>query len=353
VDRTIAGAGYARSMGSLASSSMTLPISGIRRAPEVTVVIPTRNRWRMLSEHALASALDQKDVDLEVVVVDDASTEPQPESAVLSDPRVTVIRQEHHVGQARARNLGIAAARGQWIAFLDDDDIWSPIKLRTQLDAAASGASFVYTSVVVVDSGGRVLQTMAAADPSTFHRDMLSQCMLPAGNSTVMVESELLRRLGGFDEHLAELADWDLWIRLSGATRVAACEEPLIAYFIHPGNRRVVDDSNVFDELRYLLTKHAVMRAEGPVEFDAPAFAAWVARGRLRAGHRFSASLLYLRSGIRHRSRTNIVRSVTALLGSLLGERALAGHGLVPSGSTGAPPSWVADRRLASSSLSD
>jgi glycosyltransferase involved in cell wall biosynthesis len=324
--------------------------AALQQRPEVTVVIPTRNRWKILSEHALATALAQEDVDFEVVVVDDASTERRPTLPGLADPRVSIIRHEHHMGQARARNEGIATARGEWIAFLDDDDLWSPRKLRAQLDAAVTGASFIYASVLIVTAEGRVLEAMQAADPATFRRDMLEQCMLPAGSSTVMVRAELLRNVGGFDEHLSELADWDLWIRLSAAARVAACPQPLIAYFLHPGNRRVVDDSDVFGELEYLLAKHSAAREMEQAEFDAPAFAAWVARGRLRAGHRLSASLLYLRSGMRHRNRTNLVRSVTAVLGSLLGRRALAAHGLAPREPSVVAPAWVAGRRLAPTS---
>src|SRR5215218_5096689 len=99
--------------------------------PDVTVVIPTMDRWRLLSERALHSALTQEQVDLEVVVVDDSATD---ETAIgiagLNDERVRVIRHEQPQGLQRARNVGIAAARGDWVAFLDDDDVWAPWKLR-------------------------------------------------------------------------------------------------------------------------------------------------------------------------------------------------------------------------------
>src|SRR5690242_16683672 len=91
---------------------------------------------------------DQRDVSLEVVVVDDGSADGTREAlAALQDPRVRVVRHDQSRGQAVARDSGVAAARAEWVAFLDDDDRWSPDKLRRQLDAAAAvDADFVYTA---------------------------------------------------------------------------------------------------------------------------------------------------------------------------------------------------------------
>ena len=124
--------------------------------PTVSVVIPTRNRADVLKAHALPSALAQRDVDVEVVVVDDGSDDDDDRRALegLTDSRVRVVRHATREGQSRARNTGIEAALGEWIAFLDDDDLWSPDKLREQLDAAAADhAEFVYTGGVMVDEG--------------------------------------------------------------------------------------------------------------------------------------------------------------------------------------------------------
>src|SRR5690349_9916448 len=98
--------------------------------PEVTVVVPTRDRHARLAA-TLAGVLRQRDVDLEVVVVDEASSPPVGASA---DPRVRVLRHDEPQGVARARNAGLSAAQGAWVAFCDDDDLWGPEKLRRQLD---------------------------------------------------------------------------------------------------------------------------------------------------------------------------------------------------------------------------
>src|SRR5688500_342442 len=100
-----------------------------RDSPEVTVVIPTRDRWNLLERRALRSVLAQEDVRLEVVVVDDGSSEPAPPS-IERDERVRVVRHETSRGVPAARNTGIGEATAAWTAFLDDDDLWAPRKLR-------------------------------------------------------------------------------------------------------------------------------------------------------------------------------------------------------------------------------
>src|SRR4051794_8575982 len=100
--------------------------------PEITTIIPTRDRedwW----PRTLVSALGQKDVEAEVIVVDDGSKTPI--TTLLSPEgrrRVRVIRHDVHKGPPAARNAGIAEARGRWVALLDDDDLWAPVKLRRQ-----------------------------------------------------------------------------------------------------------------------------------------------------------------------------------------------------------------------------
>ena len=128
-------------------------------SPEVTVVIPTRNRAGFLPT-CLNAVLDQRDIELEVIVVDDASTDDT--RAVLqhlqTDQRARVISLGTRGGVAAARNAGIAEARGEWLAFLDDDDIWAPWKLSRQLSAArAVDADFAYGSAVVIDGEHNVL----------------------------------------------------------------------------------------------------------------------------------------------------------------------------------------------------
>lgn len=147
----------------------TILYGGANHPLEATVVIPTRDRWAIFSGAALPAALGQENINLEVVVVDDGSADGTADRLpALDDPRLRVLRHERSLGVARARNAGIEAARGEWIAFLDDDDIWSPRKLQTQIDAGtAAGGAFVYAGVLFLDERKRFLFGHAPPDPES------------------------------------------------------------------------------------------------------------------------------------------------------------------------------------------
>ena len=279
-------------------------------APEVSVVIPTRNRWELLSRHALASALSQVGVEVEVIVVDDASDDGSEERLeAVADPRVRMIFRERQGGQAVALNEGIGAARGEWIAFLDDDDLWSPRKLRAQLDASGPRASFVYGSMVAVDMSARVLEAVPTPPPADVRRLLRTHNVLRCPSS-VMARAEFVRKVGGLDESLNELTDWDFFIRLADSGRCAACEEIVVGYLVHPQNRRLRQDSDVETEFRYLAAKHD----EG-LPLERAGFARWVAMGHLRAGRKRAALSTYLRSAVRDRDPGNALRAGAALFG--------------------------------------
>ena len=296
---------------------MKLPRAG---SPEVSIVIPTRNRWALLDQ-SLAGALRQEDVDAEVVLVDDGSTDPMPERlGRLADPRVRVLRSPERRGVAQARNLGVEAARGEWVAFLDDDDLWSPTKLRAQLDAAARArADFVYGSAVVVDEALRVRHRQPAPPAHGIAREMLVRNAIPGGGSNVMARTALVRRLRGFDASLSVLADWDLWIRLALQAPAAACPSVLVAYLSHPGNMVVRGEYDTLREFRSLVEKHRNASRAAGVCFDRRRVYRYFARGHRRAGRRLDAARTYLRLAAAERSAADGVRA----LGALLGEPAL------------------------------
>lgn len=283
---------------------------------EVSIVVPTRDRVSLL-ERALDCALGQDEVELELVVVDDGSSDETPRLlAELSDARLRVLRNAAPEGVARARNRGMAEACGAWVAFLDDDDLWSPRKLREQLDAAgALGASFAYAAAVVVDPAGRVIDFLPAPDPAELLRSLLARNVIPAGSSNVLAGVELLRAVGGFDERLHQLADWDLWIRLAERAQAAACPEPLVAYCHHGDNMLLREQRGLFDEFEYLAVKHRRLHLERGVELDRVAFSRWLAWAHRRAGRRFSAAREYFRGAWRHRSQGDVVRGIGAILG--------------------------------------
>ena len=280
--------------------------------PVVSVVIPTRNRWPMLSTHALPSALAQEDVVLEVVVVDDASDDGTADRVeAVGDPRVRVVRNEANRRLPASRNVGAAAARGTWLAFLDDDDLWAPRKLRAQLDAAdATGATWVYAQCIVVDGEGRPLDIHPFPEPDELGALLLGGNHVPGGGSNVIVRADTFREIGGFDEGLRFFEDWDLWLRLVQVTPPATCPELVVARVEHGGNMLFRDRADVRADFERVLAK------QGPVtDAQRLAVAEWMAHEHMRAGLHLRAAALYARAGVSHRSGGNAVAAAGALFG--------------------------------------
>jgi glycosyltransferase involved in cell wall biosynthesis len=288
------------------------------RSPEVSVVIPTRDRWPLLSRHALPSALGQIGVELEVIVVDDGSTDETPvHLARVGDARLRVIRIDPADRPARsrntahARNRGVEAARGEWVAFLDDDDLWSPDKLRAQLDAAERAtASFVYSGVIAIDEDMRVLEEQEFPDPSELPSLLLHGNFVPGGGSNAMAKVELVRRAGGFDETLVFVEDWDLWIRITRLGRIAACREIHVARLEHREGALFRERPDVVEDVARLLRKYVQVGDERKL-----ATTVWLASEHYKAGRRRSAAALYFRAAVRFRSFGNLPPALGALAG--------------------------------------
>jgi glycosyltransferase involved in cell wall biosynthesis len=286
--------------------------------PEVTVVIPTQSRWGRLSTRALPTAMAQAGVDLEVIVVDDASADDTAANlGLLSDePRLRVVAHSKPRGLAHARNSGIAAARGEWVAFLDDDDVWSPFKLRRQLDAAqAANASFVYSTALYVDTDGKSVELAAAPDPDALAARLLSGEAIPAGGSNVIVKTSAIRKVGGFDEAFVHLSDFDCWIRLDRVCRVAASEEPLVAYMQHSEAMHLRKARHVVSDVRRLHRKYRSDYAVLGREFDGEGFLLFIAHQHRVAGRRFRAAGVHLIAGARYRSPRHFGRAIVLLTG--------------------------------------
>jgi glycosyltransferase involved in cell wall biosynthesis len=288
---------------------------------EVTVVIPTYNRRDLVVKTA-GAVLAQEEVDLELVVVDDASSDGTAEALEqLDDPRLRVCRHDINRRVARARNTGIAAARGLWIAFLDDDDIWSPRKLRAQLDAGArANASMVYASAVRVDEQLRVLGFEYGPEPLGLVDELLRGNAVPGGASNLLGKAELMRALGGFDEALSLCADWDFQTRLALAGPTAACPGVLVGYVQHQRSMHTSSLAGAIQEFDYIERKFRAERAARGVKLDGIGYHRWVAGGYRQMGRPGLAIRTYLRGAVRYRNAGNVVRAA----GVLLGERAMA-----------------------------
>ncbi len=226
-----------------------------------------------------------------------------------------MLRNDVAKGVARARNRGVAAASAPWVAFLDDDDLWSPWKLRRQLDAvgAVEGAGFAYAAAVFLDGAGAPLRPDPAPPAETVARALRARDVV-GGPSTVLARTELVRELGGFDDGLSVLADWDLWLRLAELAPAAACPEVLVAYREHGDNMSAETAHGVFAELDVVRRRHALGS-----ELDGVEFTRWVAGHQRRAGRPFAAARAYLHGARQFRSGSLLVRG----LGMPLGESAM------------------------------
>jgi glycosyltransferase involved in cell wall biosynthesis len=301
--------------------------------PLVSVVLPSRNRWPFLRQ-ALASALAQEGVDLEVVVVDDGSTDETPARlAEVADTRLRVLRHDVASGVARARNDGIEAARGEYVAFLDDDDLWAPAKTREQLAALeAAGAGLAWSGTVVVDETGRALRRLRVP-PAGDVRERLRGGNVIGSPSVVLARRELVRRIGGFDERLAVLADWDLWLGLTRLASGAACPEVHLAYTEHGANMHATAVRAVRRELRLLAAKHA----DAGLRLGDEWLLRWLAASHRRAGEHWRAAGLYAQGFARHRAG----RDLRAAAGAVLRDRVRPAPPDFPDEPGLTTPPWV------------
>ncbi len=280
---------------------------------DASVIITTRNRASFLGD-ALRSALSQVDISYEVRVVDDGSTDETPEMlARCRDRRVKVIRCERPCGVAAARNRAAAEAEGEWLAFLDDDDLWEPTWLRCALSIGrASGAGTVYGSRWLIDARRRVTGAMLAEHPDDVRRILSWQNAL-GGPSAVIVRADVLAAAGGFDERLSALADWDVWLRALDIAPAVPVPELLTAYTVHPGNMHVRDPFGVLTEFHRF--KNLVNVRSGSVKIHRDdVFTRWLAVGAGDAGCRGAAARLWLRTALATRSPFDGLRAPRALL---------------------------------------
>jgi Glycosyl transferase family 2 len=282
-------------------------------AAEVSVVLPTRERPALLAE-ALRSALGQRGVRLEVLVVDDAPVPGALAVPELGDPRVCLLAGGGR-GVSRARNLGVDAAAAPWIAFLDDDDVWAPDKLRRQLDAAAAaGACLVACTVAVVDAAGGFRGLREAGDGRPL-AELLTHANVIHTPSSVLVRRDAVLEAGGFDPELSMLADWDLWLSVTARCPSAVVAEPLVAYREHAASMSVTRLATVRDELDHLRVRHrqAIERTGGdPAGF---AMQRWTASALWRGGSGLRAARLYARTGLGYRDAGSLGRALLAASG--------------------------------------
>jgi glycosyltransferase involved in cell wall biosynthesis len=194
----------------------------------VSVIIPTYNRAHLVGR-AIQSAFNQTCQDFEVIVVDDGSTDNTGEVVKsFNDPRIHYIRHSENRGVATARNTGIDAAHGEYIAFLDSDDEWLPEKLQHQLDIfreADEEVGLVYSEFVRVYPNGKVKRHREAA-----------RGVSVGFTCTWLVKREVFESIEGFDETMPALEDMEISIRIRQKYAVLYDPSVILRYYITEGS---------------------------------------------------------------------------------------------------------------------
>jgi glycosyltransferase involved in cell wall biosynthesis len=228
--------------------------------PEVSVIIPVFNGEQTI-KRALDSVMAQAFSSLEIIVVDDASSDRTVDLvAQYRDDRLTTIRSAENRGAGAARNNGIAAARGRWIAFLDADDAWKPAKLERQIGLlersreSVAGCATGYH----LEKSGRKQAINLKLTPEQFRRDILFGCTISPG-STLVVNRYVFDEIGGFDESFRRLEDWDWLLRFSERYDMEFVPEPLAEIYLTPKDSPPgLGDTDPVDEgIRRMGEKHA------------------------------------------------------------------------------------------------
>ena len=260
----------------------------------VTVVIPTKDRPH-LACNAAAMALAQVGVGAHVLVVDNGST---PDNAEMLrralDPRARLITVPARIGVSEARNVGMRAATTRWIAFLDDDDYWTPNKLATQLRALTASPErlWVMSAAVAFTEDGHFVGLSQPSTIADYYREILAHSP-PVAMSDLIVDRATALAVGGFRNDLDHWEDWDFAIRFAErAPSPVVVHDTLGVYWVRRSGASS-DLSALLESLEFFVALHAARREGLAIEFDRVEIDYYLAyrATRFAEGGRFAATV--------------------------------------------------------------
>ncbi|MDR7666384.1 glycosyltransferase [Methanosarcina sp. Z-7115] len=228
------------------------------RNPGVSVVIPTYNRAHLISR-AIQSVLDQTYQDLEIIVVDDGSIDNTGEIIKsFQDTKLKYIRYNKNKGASAARNTGIKAAKGKYIAFQDSDDEWFPDKLERQMEVfgdAPPEVGVVYSGFYRIEADKKIYfpSDRFTQKEGNIHNELLKGNFV--GTPTVLIKKECFENTKYFDENLPALEDWELWIEISKHYFFKYINKPLL-YSYSTANSVNLNQNNMLKAHETILLKH-------------------------------------------------------------------------------------------------
>jgi glycosyltransferase involved in cell wall biosynthesis len=270
----------------------------------ISVIIPAYNRETKIVR-AVASVLAQTYENIEVIVVDDASPDGTAAAVeAIGDPRVRLVRHDRNRGAGTARNTGVAAARGEWIAFQDSDDDWLPQKLELQAAMMARLPSdYVAVFCTKIDYGcdehARYGPRLTCCIPrpderiesGDLHPRLLRGNII--GPQTALIARKAFLAVGGFDPRLRNNNDWDFFIRLSAHGRIGFLDNPLAVVMYSPDS---ISRNPTYKMRSFVLVFGKIRRRTSDPGLLADHASA--VSSHLRRGGRKKSALLYLRKSI-------------------------------------------------------
>lgn len=204
--------------------------------PRVSVIMPTYNR-SALCARAVESVLDQTYQDFELIVADDGSTDGTREAIEGLSDKIVYLPLKHG-GRSRARNEAISVARGEYVAFLDSDDVFLPHTLARQVEALDGNRDYgmVYGEAICFSEDAEGFHSYKTDGSGWLYRKIAFLLPLTIVLCSVMVRRSILSQVGGFDEKMERFEDADMWRRISKKTQLLAIAEPLCKIYSHEGN---------------------------------------------------------------------------------------------------------------------
>ncbi len=205
--------------------------------PLISVIIPVYNGEKTIKD-TIESVLNQTFSDLELIVINDGSQDATSEIVNrIREPRLKFFSYPN-AGLAASRNRGISLAVGEFISFIDADDLWTPDKLESQFNALQvnAQAAVAYSWTDWIDESGQFLRPGGYIIANGNVYEQLLKRDFIEGGSNVLIRTQALAEVGGFDESLNAVEDWDMWLRLAARYEFASIPSPQILYRISPNS---------------------------------------------------------------------------------------------------------------------